>query len=131
MRIIIDTNVLISAFVFSGKVEKLLEMLFDGGYELLVSDYVDAEFKAKLEEKWPLKAQKVYSLYRTLPFKFCPSTDIKKGTLRDPKDIPVLSDALFYHADLILTGDKDFLAANLESPLVFSPVMLYDYLIRQ
>ena len=46
-------------------------------------------------------------------------------------DIPVLSDAHFYHADLILTGDKDFLAANLESPLVFSPVMLYDYLIRQ
>ena len=51
MRIFLDTNVLISAFVFAGKTGSLLEMLFDGGYDLLVSEYVDAEFKAKLEEK--------------------------------------------------------------------------------
>ena len=107
MRILIDTNVLISAFVFRGKAGKLLEILFDSNHELLVSEYVDNEFKAKLELKWADKAQKVYLMYHTLPFVFCKSTNEKLGELRDEKDIPVLSDALFHNADIILSGDKD------------------------
>lgn len=59
---------------------------------------------------------------------FCASTKEKLGDLRDVKDVPVLSDAIVNHMDLILTGDKDFLEANLENPLVFSPAMLYEYL---
>ena len=73
MRILIDTNVLISAFVFGGKAGKLME-------------------------------------------------------LRDKKDIPILCDALFHNVDIILSGDKDFLEAGLDNPLVFSPSMLFDYL---
>ena len=131
MRILIDTNVLISAFVFKGRAGTLLELLFDTEYELLVSDYVDSEFKAKLWQKWPDKAGAVYSLYRTLPFTFCGSTDEMQGTLRDRKDVPVLSDALFHHVDIILSGNKDFLEAGLERPLVFSPALLLDYLLQR
>ena len=131
MRIFLDTNVLISAFVFAGKTGSLLEMLFDGGYDLLVSEYVDAEFNAKLEEKWSSKANKIYSLYRSLPFVFCSSTDERYEMIRDKKDVPVLSDALFHNADIILTGDKDFLESDVEKPLIFSPTMLYDYLTNE
>lgn len=124
----LDTNVLISAFVFGGNAGKLLKRLILSEHELYVSDYVDQEFKAKLEQKWPVKAQKVYQLFHTMKFKFCISTDKKLGTLRDEKDIPVLSDALFHEVDLILTGDKDFLEANLSNPLIFSPSMLSEFL---
>ena len=68
MKILLDTNVLVSAFVFGGKAEQLLEKKFDSDFELLVSDYVNKEFHDKLNEKWPDKASKVYKLYRTLPF---------------------------------------------------------------
>ena len=108
-----------------------MNMLFETSHELLVSDYVDAEFKAILEMKWKEKAEKVYSLYHTLPFVFCGSSPMQLGTLRDAKDIPVLSDALFHNVDVILSGDKDFIEADLEHPLVISPSMLYDYLIAQ
>ena len=131
MRILIDTNVLVSAFVFGGKAGTLMNMLFESSHELLVSDYVDAEFKAILEMKWKEKSEKVYSLYHKLPFVFCESSPMPMGNLRDVKDIPVLSDALFHHADMILSGDKDFIEADIERPLVFSPSMLYDYLISQ
>lgn len=131
MRILIDTNVLVSAFVFGGKAGTLMHMLFESSHELLVSDYVDAEFKAILEMKWKEKSEKVYSLYHKLPFVFCGSSPMSMGNLRDAKDIPVLSDALFHHADMILSGDKDFIEAEIERPLVFSPSMLYDYLISQ
>ena len=50
MKILLDTNVLISAFVFGGKAGQLLEKLFDSDFELLVSDYVDEEFHDKLNE---------------------------------------------------------------------------------
>ena len=60
----------------------------------------------------------------------CESSKEKLGEIRDEKDIPVLSDAIFQKADIILSGDKDFLEAGLEHPQVFSPAMLYDYLVQ-
>lgn len=51
--------------------------------------------------------------------------------MRDEKNIPVLSDAIYNKVDIILTGDKDFLEANLTNPLVFSPSMLYEYLNKE
>ena len=128
MRILLDTNVLISAFVFGGTAGRLLEKLFDGDFEMFVSDYVEREFCAKIEEKWPDKFDEVYSLYRELPFVFCESSKVRKGSLRDPKDIPVLNDALFHQVDVILSGDKDFLEADLEYPLVLSPAMMLEFL---
>ncbi len=128
MRIMIDTNVLISAFVFGGKTGKLLDYLLNSEHKLLVSDYVDKEFKDKLDIKWHNKAEKVYELYHTLSFEFCESTDKIDAYLRDVKDIPILCDAIFYHVDVILTGDNDFLEAELEKPLVFSPSMMWEYL---
>ena len=131
MRVLLDTNVLISAFVFGGAAGRLLEKLFDGDFELLVSDYVEKEFCAKIEEKWPDKFDQVYSLYKELPFIFCESSSVCEGSLRDPKDIPVLSDALFHQVDVILSGDKDFLEADLEYPLVLSPATMLDFLEKK
>lgn len=128
MKILLDTNVLISAFVFGGTAGRLLETLLSSDHELYVSEYIDQEFKEKLIQKWPAKADKVYDLYRSLSFYFCESTSEKLGNLRDEKDIPVLSDALYHHIDVILTGDKDFLEANLDKPMIMTPAMLYEYL---
>ena len=130
MRVLLDTNVLISAFVFGGAAGRLLEKLFDGDFELLVSDYVEKEFCIKIEEKWPDKFDQVYSLFKELSFVFCDSSNVSEGSLRDPKDIPVLSDALFHQVDVILSGDKDFLEADLEYPLVLSPAMMLEFLER-
>jgi hypothetical protein len=40
----------------------------------------------------------------------------------------VLSDALFHQVDVILSGDKDFLEADLEYPLVLSPATMLEFL---
>lgn len=128
MKIMLDTNVLISALIFGGRTGRLLNMLFESEYELYVSEYIDKEFKEKLKEKWPAKSEKVYALYRQLAIRFCKSTTERMGELRDRKDIPVLSDALYYEVDVILSGDKDFLEADLERPLIYSPAMMLEYL---
>ncbi|MCD8196975.1 MAG: putative toxin-antitoxin system toxin component, PIN family [Lachnospiraceae bacterium] len=131
MKIMLDTNVLISAFIFGGKTGTLLEELFASDHELYISEYVDQEFKEKLTLKWPQKAERAYTLFHRMSFHFCCSTDKRLGELRDEKDIPVLSDALYHGMDLILTGDKDFLEAELKYPLVYSPMMMYEYLHKK
>ena len=130
MKVLLDTNVLISAFIFGGSTKKLILSLFQKEYDLYVTDYVDQEFKEKLELKWPERAQIVYKLYHQLSFRFCESTTEQLGELRDVKDIPVLSDALYHKVDIILTGDKDFLEAGLEEPVIFSPAMMLEYMMK-
>jgi len=128
MKILVDTNVIISAIVFGGQPALLLDKLFKYEHELYVSTYIDKEVYAILTKKWPDKALLLYSSFRKLNFIFCPSADKTLGALRDEKDVQVLSDAIYYNVDLILSGDKDFLEAELTTPLVYSPAMLLAFL---
>ena len=127
MKIMLDTNVLVSAFVFGGKVREILKILFDTECEIYISEYVDAEFKRILCEKWNDRADKIYSLYRSMGFVFCSSTSEILGHLRDEKDIPVLSDAIYHGVDILLTGDKDFFDADIERPQIISPQNFLEY----
>ena len=131
MKILVDTNVLISAMIFDGRVLRLLKHLLKFTHRninVLVSEYVDNEFKTTLSKKWPASVAKVYSDYRSMKFIFCESSPKLTGMLRDTKDIPVLSDAIYHDADIILTGDKDFLESGITRPLIYSPAMLADLL---
>ena len=131
MKIIVDTNVLVSAMIFDGRVLRLLEHLLKLKHRniyVLVSEYVDNEFRTTLNRKWPSSAEKVHTKYKAMGFIFCDSTPNLTGILRDPKYIPVLSDALYHNADIILTGDKDFLESGITYPAIYSPAMLADLL---
>lgn len=126
----LDTNILISALVFGGKAQMMIERLLLSENEVWVSEYVKKEFFDKLYEKWTDKAENLMSVLQKLPIHFCDSSEQKFGSLRDEKDIPILSDALYHGIDVILTGDKDFLEADLKYPLIFSLGMLEEYLER-
>ena len=128
MKILIDTNVLISALIFHGKPLALLNKLILKGHTIYVTSYIEQEFKEKLMQKWPYKADNIYKIYKNIGFSFLRSSEEKFGTLRDEKDIQILSDAIFYGINVILSGDKDFLESDLEYPMVMSVSMLYDYL---
>lgn len=135
MRVFLDTNVIISALVFGGGVRRLLIELLGSGHELCTSSYVDGELKEKLRQKWPAKAERVFDLYAQMDIEHVASAGEGEGhgtnealLRRDPKDVPVLRDALKANADVLLTGDKDFLATDIERPVVFSPAMMWDFL---
>ena len=128
MQIMLDTNILISAVIFDGKIEKLLNTLKKAGNQLLVSDYVENEFKKKVHAKWADRAKEIFAKYASLNLVSCKSTDQILGKVRDEKDIPVLSDAIFHEVDILLTGDKDFLESEIKHPLIMSQIILFEYL---
>jgi len=105
--------------------------LFETDCEIYISEYVDAEFKRILHEKWANRADKIYSLYRSMDFVFCSSSAETFGRLRDEKDIPVLSDAIYHNVDILLTGDKDFLEADIKMPQIVSPSELLELFLRK
>ena len=129
MKIMLDTNVIISALIFGGKTQKLLKFLLASEHEILISEYVNQEFYDKIKEKWPNVADDIYMYYRFMSFNFCESSPTLEDnlSLRDPKDIQVLSDALYHDVDILLTGDKDFLDSEVRKPLILSPSMMADF----
>lgn len=132
MRVLVDTNVLISAFVFGGKPFELLDRLPKCGHKVLVSDYVDDEFARKTALKWPAKSGKVYELLHLLDAEFCRSAEhgYEGLHLRDKKDEMVLFDAIANGADVIVSGDRDLLDANVEYPVIMSPADAVERLLN-
>lgn len=131
MKIMLDTNVLISALIFGGMPKQLIGKLLLMGHDIYVSDYVEKEFLDKINLKWPQKEKDLRKVYQKMNFIHCSSTKDKLGEVRDKKDIPVLSDALYNNIDILLTGDKDFLESEINHPIIFSPKMLMVYLLKK
>ena len=73
MKIMLDTNVLISALVFGGKTRNVLLTLVGTNHKIYVSDYVMKEFSEKMYLKWPNKADKLLEVVHKMPFYFCES----------------------------------------------------------
>lgn len=126
MKIMLDTNILISAALFPrGTVAKALLKALNPPFESVVCDYVVDELRRKFREKFPDRMTELDAfLYNALSFITVVETpDIKveqEASIRDPKDRPILRAALNAHADLFLTGDKDFLESSVKDPRIIS-----------
>ena len=51
MKVMLDTNVLISAFIFGGRPKEAIGRLLLSGHDIYVSEYVDQEFKYQKHRK--------------------------------------------------------------------------------
>ena len=134
MRVMIDTNIIISAALFpQGRAAEALYKAMIFPYEPLLCDYVVDELRRKFREKFPNKMTELEAfLFHVLSCIEVSETpeevimDEKK--IRDPKDRPILRAALDAHADLFLTGDKDFLESSVTDPRIIS---VAEFLERQ
>ena len=126
MRIMIDTNVIISAALFpNGKAAKAFFKAMMPPYEPIVCDYIVDELHRKFQEKFPEKQTELEAfLFQALSFIEVVKTPEEKiaeeNKVRDVKDRPILRAALDAHADLFLTGDKDFLESSITDPRIIS-----------
>ena len=124
MRIMIDTNIFISAVLFpNGRAAEALYKALNPPFQPVVCDYVIDELRRKFREKFSDRTVDLEAfLYRALPtfeLVFTPEKVFEvEAKIRDPKDRPILRAALNAGADLFLTGDKDFLDSSVEDPRI-------------
>ena len=132
MRIMIDTNIFISAVLFpNGKAAAALLKALVSPYQPVTCDYVIDELRRKFREKWPERITELdaflYTSLSVIEVVKTPETSIAdENLIRDEKDRPILRAALDAGADLFLTGDKDFLESAVTDPRIIS---VYDFLM--
>ena len=110
MKIVLDTNVLIAAFIAHGVCSELLEHCVRH-YDLISSDYILKEFKNKLITKFRFTSQEAKQASHLLKSRMNivrPLNGLRRIS-RDKKDDPVIGTALAGNCDCIITGDKDLL----------------------
>jgi uncharacterized protein len=110
MTIILDTNVYISAFVFGGKCDIILQFCALRRF-IVTSDFIIQEVENKLLTKFKSPVANVNIVLSNLQstVKIVESTGEKPKVCRDPDDDNILWLAQSANANFIVTGDKDLL----------------------
>ena len=114
MRILIDTNILLSAMWFkNSNVAKTL-LYVASNHELVLCDRNIAEMREVIKRKTPDILADAEVFLAELSYELIPSVEKAEKLIRDPKDQPILNAAIIGEVDVILTGDKDFLSLDLD-----------------
>lgn len=116
MRILIDTNILISALLFPKSTPARALMFAAQHHELVLCDRNISELREVLNRKAPRLLPDAEVLLAELTYELIPAVEHAEKLIRDAKDQPILNAAIVADVDAILTGDKDFLSLELERP---------------
>lgn len=126
MKVMIDTNIFISAAITpNGNAAKAFIKAMLPPYEPIVCDYIVDELHRKFQEKFPKHTTELEAfLFNALQvIRIVPTPEgetTEEGKVRDLKDRPILRAAKAAEADLLLTGDLDFLESGIKNPRIIS-----------
>lgn len=133
MRVLIDTNVLISAALSGTGVpfQAYVKAASYPNHGLICEQNVD-EMKRIFNKKFPqrLAALNQFLSIALLTLELVPTPtdeDASETRLRDINDRPILRAAIAAKADVLVTGDRDFLESGLEKPIIMTPAEFLKY----
>jgi len=121
MRVLIDTNVLFSAVYRSGSVPHQAYLkAIEHPFQCLVCEQSFIELRSTFVKKFPETGDLIERFIRMLQavVETIPIPDTihpDEAKLRDPDDATILRAALAASADIIITGDLDFLESGIDS----------------
>lgn len=127
MKVFIDTNILISAALSSSGTpfQAYFKAVTYPNHGIVCEQNID-EMRRIFNRKFPSRIQSFerFLSLALLTLEVVPTPDVEEVSeqqIRDVKDRPLLRAALAAGADVILTGDKDFLEADIERPVAMTP----------
>ena len=123
MRVMLDTNILVSAFVFkSKKMNNLIEYL-SKSHEIVICSYVVDELKELVISKFNVELKELDKFLNDFPFDlvYSPTTvENKLFEIRDIDDYIILHTAIIEDVDVLITGDKDFFDIDIDKPEIMT-----------
>ena len=135
MKIVVDTNVLISALLFAGTPGKLIELWENGLVDPLISEEILNEYVRVLAyPKFKLTEDEInYLLYQQiLPyFKVVKSIPSPSIVHKDPDDDKFIRCALAGRAKIIISGDRHLLSIkSIQGIKILTPAQFLDKWFR-
>lgn len=127
MRVLLDTNVLIAAFITRGVCSDVFDHCIRH-HELVISEFILDEFQKNMILKFRYRKEETDEAIELLrsKIKLVRPVIIEKKICRDTNDIPILGTAIAGNVNCIITGDKDLLSIkrfrsiDIVSPAEFS-----------
>jgi putative PIN family toxin of toxin-antitoxin system len=110
VRVLLDTNVLIAAFIARGACHELLEYCIHE-HELVTSGFILEEVREALVKKFHCSRQEATETVALLNTRMTVVTPelLPSPVCRDPEDDTIIGTALAGSCACIVTGDKDLL----------------------
>lgn len=112
-KVVLDTNILVSALLFKGELAAIVALWKNGEIMPVLSKETFAEFKTVLEyPKFSLTAQEIKVIVEEemLPyFEITEVADNIRDRCRDADDDKFIACAVAASADFIVSGDRDLL----------------------
>ncbi len=111
MRVVLDTNVLISAFFWNGNERRILKKCRKKEHQLITSPQILSEMRSVLSSKFDVPAEKIDEYERQiLLFSVIVIPEGKINVVDDdPTDNKIVETAYIGKAEIIITGDGHLL----------------------
>ncbi|MDO8880500.1 MAG: putative toxin-antitoxin system toxin component, PIN family [Coriobacteriia bacterium] len=127
LRVLIDTNVLVSGVLFGGVPEDILDAARTGSIIGVVSLHILGEFRDVLTRpRFGVDIALADALAEEVA-DFCEVVAVERAAAswsRDADDDPVVEAAILAGADVVVTGDEHLLALELRAPRFVTPAAL-------
>ena len=129
MRIMLDTNILISAFIFKSKKMNELIKVLSNEYKIIIASYCIDEMRDLIKRKFKVSINVLEKFLETFPFELVYSpiqVKKKKFEIRDEEDYIILYTAIIENVDILITGDKDFKEVEIERPEILTATEFFE-----
>ena len=123
MKVMLDTNILVSAFIFKSK--KMNELIYklSTEHEIVICSYTIEELKELVDTKFKVTQNDLDEFLKDFPFilVYSPTTvENKLFEIRDKDDYMILHTAIIEDVDVFITGDKDFNDIDIDKPEIMN-----------
>jgi putative PIN family toxin of toxin-antitoxin system len=120
----IDTNVLVSAFILNSKyLNEMIDNITEH-HTIVLPTYVIDELKRVTSEKFPKRYDLLEPFFHELPFELVYTPEKIDKTqypdIRDEKDLPILVSAIIEDVDILISNDADFAPLEMERPEILT-----------
>lgn len=123
MRIMLDTNILVSIIFFPSVQTKRIVQELSDNHRIVLCNYVIEELRLVTERKFPKLLGALDRFFRELPYEliYTPKEMPDEApVIRDAKDQAILNTAVTENVDIFLTGDQDFLVLDIDHPEIMT-----------
>lgn len=123
MRIMLDTNILISAFIFKSKTLNNFIDNISKKHEVIICTYTIEEIEGLMHTKFNRTMNEVNNFLNTFPYELVYSPkEVEKRLfeIRDEYDYIILHTAILSNVDILVTGDKDFNDVKIGKPKIMT-----------
>ena len=131
IKAVLDTNVLVSAFVFGGVPRQVTDMIPEKLFWPVMSEEIMSELRRIILAKFPQHASGL-PLYEKLLRNYAMWVPLGAATVtvcRDPDDNKIIETALLARCQYIVSGDNDLLAIGAYNGVkILNPIEFLDAL---